>query len=64
MTDARCTVWERMGEDGRPAHNHTEDGWSEEDEPTSVSEVQRRAWKGAIWRKRFAVRRDHEVVCV
>jgi hypothetical protein len=51
-----------MNEEGRLVHNHTVDGWSREEEPLPVSEAQRKAWKGAIWSKRFAVWKDHEAV--
>jgi hypothetical protein len=48
------TIWERLDpETGRIEHNHIDDGHVTTDVPIPNTDLQKKAWKGALWYKHF-----------
>lgn len=57
------TVWKRFNdESNKYEHNHYDTGHIDQDKPTPVSPEQRKAWKKALWEKRFSVMVNNEIV--
>jgi len=64
----RITIWERKVwkkiNDEKilvVEHNHIEDSWNSRPRPTSNCDVQKRAWKDAIWVKKFGYLSDDKI---
>lgn len=50
----KITIWERLKKDTKVfEHNHIENGDIFEDAPIPKSEIQKSAWKGAVWKRTF-----------
>lgn len=59
------TIWKKYDEKKNQfEHNHIESGHNISDEPTPISDKQRRSWAGAKWKKVFAFLNNGKVEAV
>ncbi len=65
----RITIWERKfwkKNNGDKVlvieHNHIEDGWNARQKPVPNCKFQKRAWKNAIWIRKYGYLNDNNKV--
>jgi hypothetical protein len=58
----RVTIWRRQSREGNWEHNHIENGWNYNAEPTPLDDNQAQIWKGAKWSRSWGHIENGKVV--